>query len=75
VVQELEKTEYMGGAGKIVFTKDHDVTWGPGFVTAIGTQWQDGKNLCVWPDGWQGIKYEGSVDYKIPPWVVSHHKK
>jgi branched-chain amino acid transport system substrate-binding protein len=75
VVAELEKTDYMGAAGKIVFTKDHDVTWGPGFVTSIGTQWQDGKNECVWPDGWQGIKYEGSVPYKIPPWVVEHYKK
>ncbi|MGQ9858325.1 MAG: ABC transporter substrate-binding protein [Thermodesulfobacteriota bacterium] len=75
VVAELEKTDYMGGAGKIVFSKEHDVTWGPGFVTAIGTQWQDGENKCVWPDGWQGITYEGSVPYKIPPWVIDHYKK
>lgn len=75
VVAELEKTDYMGAAGKIMFSKEHDVTWGPGFVTAIGTQWQDGENKCVWPDGWQGITYEGSVPYKLPPWVIDHYKK
>ncbi|MBI4961773.1 MAG: ABC transporter substrate-binding protein [Desulfomonile tiedjei] len=75
LVPVLEKTEVTETAGKLVFTKDHDVTWGPGFVTAIGTQWQDGKNLCVWPNGWQGVKYEGTVEYKVPPVMVEHYKK
>jgi branched-chain amino acid transport system substrate-binding protein len=71
----LEKTDTVDTAGRFVFTKDHDVTWGPGYVTAIGTQWQNGKNLCVWPNGWQGVKYEGTVDYKLPPVMVEHYKK
>jgi branched-chain amino acid transport system substrate-binding protein len=75
LVPVLEKTDVIDTAGKFVFTKDHDVTWGPGFVTAVGTQWQNGKNMCVWPNGWKGVKYEGTVDYKLPPVMVEHYKK
>ncbi|MBI4776449.1 MAG: ABC transporter substrate-binding protein [Deltaproteobacteria bacterium] len=75
VVMELEKTDRPGTAGRLVFTKDHDVTWGPGYVTGLGTQWQDGKNQCVWPMGWEGVTYEGVVPYKLPPWIVEHYKK
>ncbi len=75
IVAELEKTDFHGAPGRIVFTKDHDVTWGPGYVTATGTQWQDGKLMCVWPVNWEGITYKGAVKYKIPPWVVEKWKK
>lgn len=75
IVPELEKTDYMGAAGRIVFDKSHDVKWGPGYVTAVGSQWQDGKNMVVWPVKWQGITYEGAVPYKLPPWVIRHYKK
>ena len=27
----------------------HDVVYGPGYVTAIGSQWQDGCKVGVWP--------------------------
>jgi branched-chain amino acid transport system substrate-binding protein len=80
VVVELEKTEYFASAGRIVFTSTevgnpHDLMWGPEYVTGIGTQWQDGELLCVWPpvDGsWNGLVYEGTVPYKIPPWVIDY---
>ncbi len=75
VVVELEKTSFLGAAGRIVFNKEHDVTWGPGYVTAMGTQWQDGKLMGVWPVDWEGITYKGAVKYKIPPWVVEKWKK
>jgi branched-chain amino acid transport system substrate-binding protein len=75
VVTELEKTSFLGAAGRIVFTKEHDVTWGPGYVTAMGTQWQNGKLMGVWPVDWEGITYKGCVKYKIPPWVVEKWKK
>lgn len=75
LVAELEKTDRLGTSGRQVFDKSHDITWGPGYVTALGTQWQDGKNMCVWPLNWKGITYEGAVPYKIPPWVIEHHKK
>jgi len=75
LVTELEKTDILGTAGRTVFTKEHDITWGPGYVTATGTQWQDGKLMCVWPVDWQGVTYKGAVKYKIPPWVVEKWKK
>ncbi len=75
VVAALEKTDTKDTAGRVVFDKSHDVTWGPGYITAVGTQWQNGKMECVWPFGWEGITYEGSVPYKLPPWVVEHWSK
>jgi len=75
IVKAMEKTKRDGTAGTLVFDKTHDVTWGPGLVTALGTQWQNGANKCVWPLNWQSITYEGAVPYVIPPWVVAHYKK
>ncbi len=75
VVKALEKTKQVGAAGVLAFDETHDVIWGPGFVTALGTQWQNGENKCVWPLNWQNITYEGAVPYVIPPWVVKYYKK
>ncbi|SHK14860.1 amino acid/amide ABC transporter substrate-binding protein, HAAT family (TC 3.A.1.4.-) [Desulfatibacillum alkenivorans DSM 16219] len=75
VVAELEKIDYTGAAGRVVFDKSHDVTWGPQYVTSIGTQWQDGEIQCVWPYNWEGVTYEGSKPYQLPPWVVEYWKK
>jgi branched-chain amino acid transport system substrate-binding protein len=71
VVAELENTDRTGAAGRIVFTEDHDLTWGPGYVTAVGVQWLDGEMKCIWPppDGWQDVVYEGAVEYELPPWI------
>lgn len=77
IVTELEKTDYIGTAGRFQFDQTHDVKWGPGLVTAIGVQWQDGKLVGVWPpaDGsWQNVVYPGIVDYKLPPWVIAKWK-
>jgi len=70
IVVEMEKTDFASSAGRIVFDDKHDVKWGPGFVTAVGTQWQDGELVAVWPYGWAGITYEGTVEYKLPPWMI-----
>jgi branched-chain amino acid transport system substrate-binding protein len=73
LVVELEKTDIVGSAGRIVFDEMHDLTWGPGHVTALGVQWQDGELKGVWPpaDGsWYEVQYPGIVDYELPPWVV-----
>ncbi len=75
LVPVLEKTDRMGTGGRIAFSKDHDLVFGPNYATGVGTQWQDGKIVGVWPNGWEGIKYEGTVDYKFAPWVVEHYKK
>jgi len=73
LVVELEKTDLVGTAGRFVFDETHDVTWAPGYVTALGVQWQDGELKGVWPpaDGsWYGVQYQGIVDYQLPTWVV-----
>jgi branched-chain amino acid transport system substrate-binding protein len=75
LVPVIEKTDKMVAAGRFVFTKDHDVKWGPGYITSIGTEWQDGKKMCVWPYKWQGVTYEGTVPYKLAPWIVEHFSK
>ena len=79
VVVALEATDLTGPAGRIVFMgrdteTPHDVLWGPGYVTGVGVQWQDGELVCVWPDAGgllAPVFYEGTVDYKLPPWVLS----
>ena len=70
---ELEGTDRVVTSGRLVFNEMHDVTWGPGYVTALGVQWQNGQLKGVWPpaDGsWYGVQYPGIVDYQLPPWVV-----
>lgn len=87
LVVELEKTDYTGAIGRIVFRPKgdplpHDSMWGPGYFTALGKQWRDGKLLVVWPDGraalgdkrWEKIRYEGTVDYVLPPWMLEYWK-
>jgi branched-chain amino acid transport system substrate-binding protein len=80
VVVELEKTDTTSTTGRFVFTaKDsaqpHDVTYGPGYVTGIAIQWQDGKMKCVWPYNWNNITYPGTVPWKIPQRVLDYYKK
>ena len=78
VVTALEATDMTGPPGRMVFMgtdtdTPHDVTWGPGFVTGVGVQWQDGELMNVWPDAGgrlDPVFYEGTVDYIVPPWVV-----
>jgi branched-chain amino acid transport system substrate-binding protein len=58
----------------------HDLVYGPGYVTAIGSQWQDGHKVGVWPMdlgdeydealtdqyGCWNFEYPGTVDVMIP---------
>lgn len=79
VIVEMEKTDREGPAGRIVFDEAHDVIWGPGYVTAVGFQWQDGEALATWPYEWKPdpenapdlvVHYDGVVPYQIPPHVL-----
>lgn len=87
LVVELEKTDYEGAFGRVVFTGretpfPHDLTFGPGYATGVGAQWVDGKLVCIWPHGravlgderWAGLRYEGTVDYVLPPHVKEYWK-
>ncbi len=82
MVVAMEKTDFLGSAGRIVFTdknadEPHDVKFGPGFTTGFGVQWQEGKLACFWPpvDGsYHGIVYEGAKPYQLPPRVIEYWK-
>lgn len=87
VIAELEKTDYRGALGRIVFNPreskwPHDIIWGPGYATALAVQWINGNQVVVWPDGgpvlgnekWVGVRYKGTVDYKLPPWMIKYWK-
>jgi branched-chain amino acid transport system substrate-binding protein len=54
LVDALEKTDYVGTIGRIQFKgKDtpnpHALKVGPGTVTGLMLQWQDGKQANLWP--------------------------
>jgi len=87
IVAFLENYEHKNQDAIIKYTKDaegkplHDITWGPGYATGIAIQWQDGKQVGVWPNKWKmtpdapELTYKGMVPYKIPPWVIEKYKK
>jgi branched-chain amino acid transport system substrate-binding protein len=87
VVSVLENRVYKVPGGVVKYMKDpegkplHDLTWGPGYLTGIATQWQNGKLVGVWPYKWKltpdspEVTYKGIVPYKIPPWVIKKYKK
>lgn len=64
VIKELEKTDYVGIAGKIVFDEVHDVKTGPGLQNLLFVQWQKGgARVVVWP------KAAETGKMIAPPWM------
>lgn len=54
VVDQLQKTNFVGVTGRIEFYgRDaqfaHVLKYGPGLVTGVAFQWQDGKQVVLWP--------------------------
>jgi branched-chain amino acid transport system substrate-binding protein len=54
LVAALEKTDYVGTVGRVQFYgRDNDFThamkYGPEFVTGVMLQWQNGKQVTLWP--------------------------
>jgi branched-chain amino acid transport system substrate-binding protein len=54
VVAEMEKTNMEGTLGTLAFygrgdPYTHAMKYGPKFVTGVFMQWQDGKQVCIWP--------------------------
>jgi branched-chain amino acid transport system substrate-binding protein len=54
LVEALEKTDWVGTIGRIQFYgKDdqftHAIKYGKGLITGLMLQWQDGKQVSVWP--------------------------
>jgi len=55
IVAEMEKTDVDGTLGHLAFygrndPYTHALKYGKGFTTGIFMQWQDGKQVCVWPE-------------------------
>ena len=87
LVKVMETREYKVPGGTIAYLKDdqgrplHELKWGPGYVISLGTQWQDGKQVGVWPNKWVAaegapeVTYKGIVPYKIAPWIIEAYKK
>src|SRR3984885_3144912 len=54
LVDALEKTEWEGTIGRVQFygKEDeftHSIKYGKGLITGLMLQWQDGKQISVWP--------------------------
>ena len=97
VIKALENGTFKTAAGLTIFEKDvegrhlHELKYGPGYTTSLGIQWQDGKQVAVWPHFkwlspyWEysveppaqpnKMSYKGLKPYLIPPWVVAAYKK
>jgi branched-chain amino acid transport system substrate-binding protein len=92
LVPFIEKRVYEGTAGVSEYYPmgspppkfPHDLIYGPGRLTGVGTQWIDGELKCVWPKKEYGavdaygdwkIEYPGTVPFVIAPEVLAKFKK
>jgi branched-chain amino acid transport system substrate-binding protein len=69
VVDALEKTDWQGTVGQVAFYgKDnpstHAMKYGKDYVSGLFVQWQDGKQVPVWP-----ASVAGSNVLKFPPFI------
>jgi branched-chain amino acid transport system substrate-binding protein len=54
LVEAMEKTDYVGTIGRVSFMPKgdphvHGLRTGPGYITGLMLQWQDGKQVNIWP--------------------------
>ena len=61
LVPVIETMRFVGTGGILEYDRAHDPIWGPGKVTGIAVQWQDGKKVPFWPAGVKGMK-----PFKLP---------
>jgi branched-chain amino acid transport system substrate-binding protein len=89
LIKKLENIDFVGVASpRVAFHPEghkwaHDLIYGPGYTTLVGIQWRDGDYVTIWPTGrsvlgdksWEGIRYEGTRDYELPPNMLEYWKK
>jgi branched-chain amino acid transport system substrate-binding protein len=63
LIKTLEKMRYVGVAGVIAFDKNHELKYGPEGKQPVWAQWQDGKQVVLFPKQWATGKYIS------PPWI------
>jgi branched-chain amino acid transport system substrate-binding protein len=56
LVAAMEGSPYTGASGVIEFDKRHDPVWGPGKLSGVAVQWQDGKRVAFWPPAAKGTQ-------------------
>jgi branched-chain amino acid transport system substrate-binding protein len=71
VVAEMEKTDMVGTLGHFAFygrgdTFTHAMRYGPDYVTGVFMQWQNGKQVCIWPRAKCPAKLEFPDFVKLP---------
>ncbi|MBW1781399.1 MAG: ABC transporter substrate-binding protein [Deltaproteobacteria bacterium] len=63
LVPVIQKTDYVGVAGRYVFTDLHNPKYGPGYRQLPMVQWrEDGSRKVVWPENL------ATGDFLLPPW-------
>ena len=76
MVDALEKTDYVGTIGRIKFygkneQYTHGLEYGKGLVTGIDIQWQNGKQVAVWPANVAQAKLVFPAFVKLPQQAAS----
>lgn len=71
LVDALEQTDYLGAAGRLQFRdrKDpltHALKYGPGLITGVHLQWQNGKQVAIWPANVANAKVQFPAFVKLP---------
>lgn len=71
IVDAMEKTDYIGTIGRIEFygrddAFTHGLKYGPGYVTGLVFQWQNGKEIAIWPEAVANGKLTFPPFIKLP---------
>ena len=71
LVTALEATDHVGTFGREQFYGrndpfTHGLRYGPGLVTGVAIQWQNGKQMCVWPNDKANAKLKFPSFVKLP---------
>ncbi|NML46519.1 ABC transporter substrate-binding protein [Ramlibacter sp. G-1-2-2] len=71
LVEAMEKTDYTGTIGRVAFKPRgdpnvHGLRTGAGYITGLMLQWQDGKQVNVWPKNLAVGKMKFPAFVKLP---------
>lgn len=68
LIKTLEKIRFVGVAGIVSYTPDHDLKYGKDAKQLAWGQWQEKKYEVIWPKAWATAKYQS------PPWAKKPKK-
>ncbi len=71
MVAAMEKANYLGTLGHVQFygrndPYTHAMKYGPGLVTGVVIQWQNGKQVTIWPQQYANGKMNFPAAIKLP---------